>query len=245
MALAGSSTGTGCLVSGSGIAFNQSDQDNKRISSENRRDTRVRFMLGGVEQIGQGVAGSVPAPDLSSPSTPCGSSRRDRRLRHIPIQTRTLHIANDPASFALSSSNSFSRRSQLAKLDLASIRISSEEARERTPAMERAVNVVGVCGAARRIRPIAPTPPVPLRAACRAGRPRSSSRPCRQLRLLSHQHLRLAVRQKAIKGPSSPPQRRRKAGKRRGPTARRKNRHPARAERRSRDTAAPRFQSPR
>ena len=45
----------------------------------------------------------------------------------------------------------FSRRAQNARLVIDAIRISSDEARERTPAMERAVNVASGCGKGLRM----------------------------------------------------------------------------------------------
>ena len=108
---------------------------------DNRRDTRVRFMLGGVEQVGQGVAGSVPCPQTSSPA--CHGSFTGPRPGHTFRRPRTLHNANDPAIIRVSSEQLLLATQRLAKLKLATVRISSDEARERTPAMERAVNVSG------------------------------------------------------------------------------------------------------
>ena len=109
-----------------------------------RRDTRVRFMLGGVEQVGQGVADAVPRPRPSLPDRvpdiSCSLAVPASHFSHRPVRCTTLAVRR---SLVFPSGNAFSRRTLLAKLNLATVRISSDEARERTPAMERAVNVAG------------------------------------------------------------------------------------------------------
>ena len=66
-----------------------------RLVRDEHRDTRVRFMLGGAEQIGQGVAGTVPRNDESLASRffvmePGGISKS-----HLPAEPVMSHFHGD------------------------------------------------------------------------------------------------------------------------------------------------------
>jgi hypothetical protein len=60
---------------------------------DERRDTRVRFMLGGFEQLGQGVAGAVPGDSESRAPPFITVSRGSQRTSHFrtePVRCTTL-----------------------------------------------------------------------------------------------------------------------------------------------------------